>query len=76
MGILALVAAIGVARWNWRSDLAPYSRRTNPFDVLRRPSRYTEARAAGAVAALARLGAASLIVAVAALAVELARLAR
>jgi hypothetical protein len=37
-GVASLIAAIGVARFIWRMDVAPFGRHTNAIKVLARPS--------------------------------------
>jgi len=55
-GIASLVAAIGVARQNWRRDVAPFSRHTSSFKVLARPGSYASATAVGSIRALTAIG--------------------
>jgi hypothetical protein len=68
VGIAFLVAAVGTARWNWRTDIPAFGRRTNVLDLLSHPERYAGPgrapliRALGVVGALFVLTAAALVV--------------
>ena len=55
-GVVSLVAAVGVARLNWRRDVAPFGRRTDSVKVLARPASYAAASAAGSIRTLAGIG--------------------
>ncbi len=70
--ILALVGALGKARWNWRRDVPPFGRATNVVEVLFQPSLYTERHAVPTVRLLALAGFSFLLVAIAALIYQLA----
>jgi len=55
-GIASLVAAIGVARQNWRRDIAPFSRQTSSFKILADPGSYASASAVGSIRTLTAIG--------------------
>jgi hypothetical protein len=52
---LALVAANGIARMHWRSDIGPYRERY-AFSILHRPGSYVQPDWVGSVRALAIVG--------------------
>jgi hypothetical protein len=55
-GIASLVAAVGVARQNWRRDIAPFSRQTSSFKILTDPGSYASASAVGSIRTLTAIG--------------------
>jgi hypothetical protein len=55
-GVVSIVAAIGVARLYWRTDIAPFGRHTNSIKVLSRPAFYARPVALGAIRALTHIG--------------------
>lgn len=65
LGIVLLLAAKLIVRTHWRTDIAPFSRRTFTFHVLLHPDRYIQRAylppvrlltAAGALCIVAALG--------------------
>ena len=61
--VVSLVAAIGVARLHWRTDVAPFGRDTNTVKVLARPACFARPSALGAIRTLTVLGCALFAVA-------------
>ena len=55
-GAASLVAAIGVARANWREDVAPFGRQTSARRVLARPESYAEASVLSLIRTLTTIG--------------------
>jgi len=55
-GTACLVAAITVARFNWRSDVPPFIQVSSAFKVLARPSSYVVAPTVPLVRALTLIG--------------------
>jgi len=55
-GVACLVAAIAVARLNWRPDVAPFDRRTNSVKVLARPEQFAAGSSLGLIRALTAVG--------------------
>lgn len=56
-GILALVAALGAARWNWRPDIPPFGRSHKAIHVLWHPEAYVNPGALPLIRLLAFVGA-------------------
>jgi hypothetical protein len=56
-----LLAAMGIARWNWQTGIAPFSRRTNAIDILINPDRYVERKQVPVVRFLSIVGGVLLI---------------
>jgi hypothetical protein len=55
-GVVSLVAAIAVARMNWRPDVAPFGRHTNSHRVVARPASFVAGSALGRVRMLTGIG--------------------
>jgi len=53
---VSLVAAIAVARTNWRPDVAPFGRHTSSHQVLARPASFVVGSALGRVRILTGIG--------------------
>jgi hypothetical protein len=69
-GVVSLVAAVGIARTHWRTDVARFSSETNALNVLLRPASYV-ASGLGAIRTLTLLGCGLLGVALLCLVYEL-----
>jgi len=69
-GILALVGALSVARWSWRTEIPPFGRQRAVFEILRHPERYSRPGSVRLIKGLAWLGWACLAAGLASLAFE------
>jgi hypothetical protein len=59
-----LLAALGIARWNWRKDIEPFNRGTDSIDVLIHPDRYMQTKQLRLVRILSIIGGMFLVSAV------------
>jgi hypothetical protein len=71
VGIASLLAALGIARWNWREDIPAFGRKTNVFDVWLNPVRYVKPGTIVLIRLLREGGAGLLLAAVATLLYQL-----
>ena len=56
-GIAALVVGVGLTRFHWRPDIAPYGRGTSALQVMLHPDRYVEDAPLRAIRSLNLVGA-------------------
>jgi hypothetical protein len=59
-GIVSLIRALYVTRASWRTDVAPYGRRSRPFQILLHPGNYATAERLREIRWFSGLGAALL----------------
>jgi hypothetical protein len=55
-GVASLIGAVGVARLNWRSDVAPFNRHISAFKVLAQPELYAVPKAVALIRMLTYIG--------------------
>ncbi len=67
LGVLLLIAGLGVTRLNWRRDIAPFSRKTRFIDVCLHTEKYAQPEVVPRVRVLNTLGLLFLVIAAAAL---------